>query len=111
VTKIVVNGLAAFQARLIAKGVAGEVALTTAIDGVGAAVRDEAKRVVPVVSGDLRDSIKYADGVVYTDMVYAAIVEYGGKHNAKADPYMRPAADTADDTPALLAAKAVMDSA
>jgi len=109
-----VNGIAAFEARLIAMGIAGDVALNTAIDNLGTAVRDEAKRIVPVSdeAPHLRDDIEYdpVEKKVWTGTIYAGLVEYGGPHNPP-EPYMRPAADTTDATPALLAAKAVMDGA
>jgi hypothetical protein len=47
---------------------------------------------------------------VFTDVVYAGQVEYGGTHNPP-EPYMRPAADTANTEAAALAAKAVIDGA
>jgi hypothetical protein len=108
---VVVNGVPNLLARLAAAGIIGEAALTVAVDGIGAEVRDEARRIVPFVSGDLHDSILYEDGVVYSDLPYAAIVEYGGTHNDTPDPYMRPAADTVDETRAIVAAKVVMDRA
>jgi hypothetical protein len=115
-TIVKVIGAEALVARLIAKGIAGEVALSTAQDLIGDAVMNEAKRLVPVSTEEhphLRDSITYDPEAkkVYTDVVYAKIIEYGGTHNDTPDPYMRPAADTVDDTQALLAAKAVIDSA
>jgi len=111
---IVVVGAEALVARLVAKGLAADVALSVAQDTLGEAVLLEAKRIVPVSdeAPHLRDEIYYDPEAkkVYTNTVYAGKVEYGGPHNPP-EPYMRPAADTVDDTPALLAAKVVMDSA
>lgn len=107
---IVVNGVPNLLARFAAAGVAGEAALKVTIDGIGHAVEEDAKRLVPVLTGTLQDSIHYEDGKVSTDVIYAGKVEYGGPHNPP-EPYMRPAADTVDPTPALGAGKAVMDSA
>lgn len=60
-------------------------------------VRDDAKWLAPVVTGDLKESIMddvardgYAvDGVVYTDIDYAAAVELG--IGQEAQPYLYPA--------------------
>ena len=61
---------------------------------------------------DLKKSITYdRETKVYTDVVYAKLVEYGGPHNPVPKPYMRPAADTVQDTPALMEGKAAMDRA
>jgi hypothetical protein len=107
---IVVNGIPQLDARLLGAAVLGEAALKAAIDGIGMAVEQGAKELVPVLTGDLQDSITYEDGRVYTNVIYAGKVEYGGLHNPP-EPYMRPAADTVDATEALGAAKVVMDSA
>ena len=106
-----VLGVPELLARFVSKGVASEIALKTGIDTLGRDVETEAKRIVPVLSGDLQDSITYdGEGRVYTDMIYASQVEYGGPHNPP-EPYMRPAADTVQDSPALAAMKAVIDHA
>jgi len=109
-TLIVVRGVPEFITRLTAAGVVGDAALQAVIDGIGNEVARQAKEIVPVVSGDLQDSITYDNGRVYTAMPYARAVEFGGPHNDP-KPYLRPAADTADETAGLAAGKAVMDSA
>lgn len=110
---IVIIGAQALIARLVATGVAGDVALGVGKDKLGEDVAAEARRLVPVVSGTLQGSISYDDveKKVYTDVEYARMIEYGGSHNRSPDPYMRPAADTVNATEALLAARAVIESA
>jgi HK97 gp10 family phage protein len=60
-------------------------------------VADAAKRIVPVDTGDLQDSIHpevSADGMfVVADSEYAAFVENGTSKQA-AQPYLRPALNT-----------------
>ena len=112
---LLVVGAEALLARLAAKAVAGEVALSQAQDILGELVALEAKRIVHVSDEPphIRDSITYdsTEKKVYTDVVYARQLEYGGTHNKEPDPFMRPAADTVNDVAALATAKAVMDSA
>ena len=112
---IIVNGVPAVLSRFATMAVASEAALAAAVDTLGHDVETAAKRMVPVDTGDLKDSITYEpngpNGRVYTDLEYAGLVEYGGPHNVPPEPYMRPAADTVDDAPAIAAAKAVIDSA
>ena len=69
------------------------------------AVVKEARRLVPVVTGNLQDSIqagrvvvtsKTAEGEIIAAMKYASFVEYGSynvlfKKRNKAKPYLRPA--------------------
>lgn len=104
---IMVVGADKLITRLAAGVAASDAALEVAKDTLGHEVLDGALERVPVLTGNLRDSLAYVDGRVFTDVVYAGQVEYGGLHNPP-EPYMRPAADTADDTQAMEAAKAVI---
>jgi len=61
----------------------------------------EAKQIVPVDEGELKDSIAVKSGkrskkkismLVETDTTHSGIVEYGGIHK-EAEPYLRPAVD------------------
>jgi len=67
-------------------------------------IRDEAKTIVPVRTGRLRDSIQAEiegdDAVVYSDVDYAPIVEFGG-HGRPPKPYLVPAAEVHLDDPAM----------
>ena len=102
--------------RLVAKfgagAIASEVAEKASEDALGHEVLRLAQGAVPVLTGHLRDSLTYETTAygsrVYTDVVYAGQVEYGGLHNPP-EPYMRPAADLADTEVAGAAAKAVID--
>jgi hypothetical protein len=100
--------------KLLAKFATGtalaDVAVAAAVDEIGGEVLTTARELVPVLTGHLRDSLTYETGRVFTDVVYAGQVEYGGTHNPP-EPYMRPAADTANTEAAALAAKAVIDGA
>ena len=96
-------------------------ALTRALGVGGLIVQREAQQIVPVDTGNLRDSIQVSESSddgsrvsvdVYTDVPYAGYVEYGtgqrgaaspgageGPYNPNwpgmaAQPYMRPALDT-----------------
>lgn len=97
------NVLAFFEEKMLA----GEAAANAAQDVLGNAVLDEARSRVPVLTGNLRDSLTYSDGVVSTDVVYAGQVEYGGIHNPP-EPYMRPAADTTSPDEALSTAREII---
>lgn len=80
-------------------------AVVTAVEVSQNAVVQMAQKLVPVVTGNLQDSIKagdvtvtqkYATGTIIANAEYASFVEYGaynlrsGKYN-KAKPYLRPA--------------------
>lgn len=80
----------------------------------GQMIVDLAKEIVPVASGDLRDSIRlqpqagsgkgvYTVAVGNKDVDYAAYVEYGTV-DSPAQPFLRPATD-AIDVPAEIAAE------
>jgi len=91
-----------------ARGLAiAEVAEKHAVDSLGEDVERLASDLAPVDTGTLRDSIRYEDGRVYTDVEYAPFVEYGTV-NAPAQPFMRPAADTVDDSHAVDEAAVVL---
>lgn len=64
-------------------------------------IQEDAERYVPVLTGDLRNSIGHeqesdTSGIVYADEEYAAAVENGYVHHRSGDhipaqPYLRPA--------------------
>jgi hypothetical protein len=111
---IKVVGAEKLIATLAAKAAASEIAAGVAVNTLGEDVLSQARSLVPVLTGTLRDSLTFESdgpvGRVFTDVVYAGQVEYGGAHNPP-EPYLRPAADTANTEAAALAAKAVIDSA
>jgi HK97 gp10 family phage protein len=68
------------------------------LNDVAEDIKNEAKRIVPVDTGLLRDSIVVKDGIdkneklIGTDVRYAMYVEFGTiKHGPQ--PYLRPALD------------------
>lgn len=66
-----------------------------------------AKAQAPVLTGALRDSIAAGPDNVTVGVEYAGFVEYGTV-NMPPEPFLRPAADTVDGTPAEAAGLAVM---
>lgn len=54
------------------------------------AVADDIKRLVPVDTGELRDSVVPVDGGIEIRAAHAGFVEFGTEHMA-AQPYVRPA--------------------
>lgn len=70
--------------------------ITSMLSQMGAAAVAEARRLVPVETGQLRDSIGYvvrqSDRTlqIYADMPYAMAVEFGTARQ-HAQPYLRPA--------------------
>lgn len=64
------------------------------LDKLGEEIVEDAKRVVPVKTGHLRDSLDHeVDGdtlYVFSDVEYAQYVELGTEH-MKAQPYLKPA--------------------
>lgn len=68
------------------------------LEDVGKEVRDRAKELCPVDTGNLRDSIEYEAAEesvsVYSDVEYAAYVELG-TYKMAAQPYLRPALEEA----------------
>jgi hypothetical protein len=107
---IEVLGVEKLLAQFAAGTVLADVAVAAAVDEIGDDVLTTARELVPVLTGHLRDSLTYEAGRVFTDVVYAGQVEYGGAHNPP-EPYLRPAADTANTEAAALVAKAVIDRA
>ena len=65
--------------------------LTPAIDEVGRAGLKEARKLVPVDSGDLRDDLRYsaARQAVVSTLEYGPAVEFGTLY-AEAQPFFRP---------------------
>lgn len=68
------------------------------LKGVAEDIKSEAKRIVPVDTGNLRDSITVRDGIdqneklIGTDVHYARHVEFGTVQHSP-QPYLRPALD------------------
>lgn len=93
-----------------------------ALAAAGAVVQDEAKRLVPVDTGTLRDAIvvdaiRKAGAVVAVEVgptnppaFHAHLVEFGTNRGSPAQPYMRPAWDTKKGE-AIDAAKRVLKEA
>lgn len=83
-----------FNRRPATRAVRGRVA--AGLDPMGEAVRDEARRIVPVLTGELRDSIEaVADEPTLSVAIgatsdHAAPVELGTQ-NQPPQPYLRPA--------------------
>jgi len=71
---------------------------------IAQSVQADAKSTVPVRTGRLRDSItaeEIKDGaVVYTELHYAPVVEYGG-HGSPPRPYLTPAAESNTNHPSM----------
>ena len=110
---ITLIGVERLLATFAAKRALSDVALQVGEGELADDVLTQARTLVPVLTGNLRDSLHKETGPgfsrVVTDVVYAGEVEYGGLHNPP-EPYMRPAADTVNGERAALAAKAVIDS-
>jgi HK97 gp10 family phage protein len=103
-------GLDALLARFARMAVAGEVASVSAEDQLAQEIAAVARNLVPVETGNLRDSITAEPGRVYTEVDYAPFVEYGtADHDAES--FMRPAADEADAEPALRVAADIIGRA
>jgi HK97 gp10 family phage protein len=105
-----VVGVSALAGRFVRAAALGTVATVGAVEVLGQEVADAARRMVPVDTGALRDSITAERGRVFTDVEYAGPVEYGTS-DTEAQPFMRPAADTVDAAPALGLAASVMRKA
>lgn len=73
----------------LAPGVFDEVT-----EAAAAWVEAEAKRKVPVDSGDLQRSIGHEKGAIFAGEPYAGFVEFGTAH-MRPQPYLRPAIDAA----------------
>jgi len=107
-TQVRVLGIPQTLARFAAAALAGEVAAREATDALADEVVGLARAYVPVDTGNLQASIQKGEGGVYSDVEYAPFVEYGTS-DTPAQPFMRPAADSANDSRALSVAKAIMD--
>ncbi len=104
---ITVVGVDALLARFARGIVVSEVAETEIPAKLAEDVADLARAYVPVETGRLQESITAGPTGVTTDVEYAGFVEYGTSDMA-AEPYMRPAADTVDQTGALEAGAAIL---
>jgi HK97 gp10 family phage protein len=104
ITVLGVDALVARLARGIIAGEVAEVQIPTTLAGDVAAL---AQVYVPVDTGRLRDSITAGPTGVSTDVEYAPFVEYGTS-DTTAQPFLRPAADTVDETATLEAAALIL---
>lgn len=101
-----VHGVNELLARLAKAAVVGEAAQRATTDVLGEQVAERMRATVAVDTGETRDTIEYADGVVSVGGA-AQFLEYGTSQ-MDSQPFVRPAADTADDTAALDAGSAVL---
>jgi HK97 gp10 family phage protein len=102
---IVIYGLPQLLARFAAAAALGEIAGHAAVTAVSEDVAATAKSMVPVDTGETYDSIQVTpEGVVAGG---AALYLEFGTYKMAAEPFMRPAADGADDGGAIAAAAAV----
>lgn len=89
-----------------------EQKLAEAAQAAASQAAEEARRNVPVDTGELRESITCsADGLtaqVRADAPYAALVEYGTRRMPPR-PFLRPAAMTAQETFAARAREALKE--
>ncbi len=107
---IVVIGVPETVARFARANLVAQEAETVMQGALAEDVATDAQAMVPIDTGRLRDSITAEADRVTTDVEYASYVEYGTS-DTPAQPYMRPAADTVDDTRALTLGAAVMRTA
>lgn len=104
---IVVLGVPETIAMFARKAAAADVALDVAKAHISQDVAEGARAGAPVDTGALRDSIQANPDSVTVGVEYAGFVEYGTV-NMPPEPFLRPAADTVDTTPALDEAAAII---
>jgi len=99
VIRVEVTGVANTLRKFAELEVASKVGVELGQRAAGESVQERAKSLVPVDTGTLQASIEtHEDGgdvLVGTASDYAVFVEYGTA-NAAAQPFLRPAADSAD---------------
>ncbi len=105
-----VLGVPQLLSRFARAAALGQVATTAATNTLAEDVDNDASARAPVDTGALRDSIHAEPGKVVVEVPYAAFVEYGTS-DTPAQPFLRPAADTVDDSRAIGVAAAVMGTA
>src|SRR6188472_2520105 len=109
-----VLGVPQLLARFVKAAALGEVAASAAQAELGEEVVEGARARVRVETGALQDTIHYEDGRVVAGEglpdIRALTNEYG-TDNDPGQPYMRPAADTADGGRATEVAAVVLRSA
>jgi len=93
--EIQVTGLAPTLMKI--RNLASEDKLGKIVEAAALQVEAEAKRICPVDTGRLRNSIatakdKKTTAIVGTNVEYAPYVEFG-THKASAQPFLRPAAE------------------
>lgn len=104
-----VLGVPALAGRFARAAVLGQAAALGARDHLGQDIAAAARRDVAVDTGETRDSIGYADGVVSAAGA-AVFLEYGTS-DTDAQPFMRPAADGANTDGALAHAAQIIGQA
>lgn len=107
---IEVVGDTALIARMVTMGALADVAIKEASSLIARDVELKAKSLAPVETGRLRDSIQASEDGVSTDVDYAVFVEYGTADQA-AQPFMRPAGDTANTDPGMRLAQSIIERA
>jgi HK97 gp10 family phage protein len=102
---VTIFGLPQLLARYAAAAALGEIAGQAAVTALSEDVAGTAKSIVSVETGETYDSIEVTpEGVVAGG---AALYLEFGTYKMAAQPFMRPAADGADDGGAIAAASAV----
>ena len=102
---IVIYGLPQLLTRFAAAAALGEIAGQAAVSALAQDVEAQAKSMVAVDTGETYDSIQVTpEGVVAGG---AALYLEFGTYKMGAEPFLRPAADGADDGGAIAAASAV----
>ena len=105
---ITIFGLPQLLARFAAAAAVGEIAGQAAVAALSEDVAVTARSMVPVDTGETYDSIQVTpEGVVAGG---AAIYLEFGTYKMSAEPFMRPAADEADDAGAIAAASAAFQA-
>ena len=108
--QVVVLGVPETLAMFARKLAAADVAIQAAKSHIATDVAEGARAQAPVDTGALRDSIAAGPDNVTVGVEYAGFVEYGTV-NMPPEPFLRPAADTVDTTPALDEAAAIIQKA
>jgi HK97 gp10 family phage protein len=102
---VYIRGMAQLEAKLLRLAAAANEIAGAATQSYAEDIAEDARGYTPVETGRLRDSIYSDENEVGTDVEYAPFVEYGTV-NMPAQPFLRPAADTADIHTPEAAAKA-----
>jgi HK97 gp10 family phage protein len=106
---ISVSGVASALAAFGKVAALGKLAGEAGVRAVAEDVATFARQMVPVDTGELRDSIEVTGEGVVAGTDHAVYVEFG-TFKMTAEPFLRPAADEADESSAAVAATAVFRS-